>query len=123
MTQTDASGQSPQTKWSLPVAQSKLRTFAEQIDSDPLTNSVFALARELFSDLEGGSANLETMERLTGDIFQDLIEQRALRFREQHFDKSGAPGTDLANVLEKIAAQGFETFRTCLLYTSPSPRD
>ena len=114
MTQTDASGRSPQTLWSLPVAQSKLRKFAEQIDSDPLTNSVFALARELFSDLEGERADLETMETLTGDIFQDLIEQRALRFRDQHFDKTGAPVTDLSKVLEKIAAQGFEVFKTAV---------
>lgn len=98
--------------WTLMAAQAKLRKSAEQIQTDPLTNSVFSLARELFSDLQAGTTDLSQMDTLTNDVFQELVAERALRFRDQHFDKTGAPETDLTSVLENIAKEGFGVFKT-----------
>lgn len=101
----------PETHWSLSKAQSKLRASAAQIETDPLTNSVFDVAQQLFSDLETGHTNLGQLETLTQEVFLDLTEQRALRFRQQHFAADGTPVTKIIEVLEKLAKKDFETFR------------
>lgn len=111
MTQDRSLPTPPKTDWSLEHAQAKLRTSAARIQSDPLTNSVFSLAREIFSDLQNGATDLEALEALTDDIFQDLIAERALRFRTQHFNADGTPQTDLTGTLQAITAQGFEAYK------------
>ena len=55
--------------WSLEQMHSRLRDSAAQIKADPLTNSVFVLARELFFDLQSGQTDLDAIEALSQDVF------------------------------------------------------
>ncbi len=96
------------------AAHDRLRASAARIGNDPLTNSVFSLAREVFSDLQSGTTDLEALETLTDDVFQDLIAERALRFRTQHFNEDGTPQTNLTATLQDIAKQGFEAYKTAV---------
>lgn len=110
MTKTKPSTSSP-SSLSLANAQAYLRASAEQIQTNPLTNSVFSLARELFSNLQSGTSDIGALEALTQNVFQELTEQRALRFRDQHFTEGGKQRTNLQSVLQDISDKGFETYR------------
>lgn len=100
------------TPLSLAAAQDFLRAQSERIAVDPMTNSVFAFAQSLFQDLESGRTSVADLAKFAGDLHLTLIEERADRFREQHYDADPKAGWSLVRAaLETHAKQGFDAFR------------
>ena len=94
---------------SISEAKRKLRDHAARIAVDPRTNSVFAYAQDLFQALEAGALSLDDLDATARDVYVDLINARAERFRQQH-----APNDDLAARLSDLAAQGWDAFRSAV---------
>ena len=100
------------TPLTLAAAQDFLRAQSERIAVDPMTNSVFAFAQSLFQDLESGRTSVADLAKFAGDLHLTLIEERADRFREQHYDADPKAGWSLVRAaLERHTKQGFEAFR------------
>ena len=68
----------------------RLRGYAGEIDTDPLTNSVFSLAQALLQDLDTGAHSLDELTGLVDTIHFQLLCDRAERFRQQHAEVGGA---------------------------------
>ena len=100
------------------LAREFLRERATRVSDDPQVNSVFALARKYFANLEAGSTSLAHLSELVDDIYLSLAEARAQTFRNQHFPTGEDFETSVRRRLIDIAAQGWETFRDSL--ESPS---
>lgn len=100
------------TPLSLAAAQDFLRAQSERIAVDPMTNSVFAFAQSLFQDLGSGRTSVADLAKFADDLHLTLIEERADRFREQHYDADPKVGWSLVRAaLETRAKQGFDSFR------------
>lgn len=96
----------------LEPAKAFLLSEAERIETDPLTNSVFALAQTLFRAVETGSAQVKDLAALAGEVHLDMLQMRAGRFRDQHFGAdTTAAWAPVRTRLEDLAGQGWETFR------------
>ncbi|RIJ23313.1 phosphoenolpyruvate carboxylase [Henriciella barbarensis] len=80
-----------------------LRDHAESIDRDPLTNSVFSFALQLFQDLEAGRTDLSSVAETVDGLHFDLLKDRADQFRSQHTE-IGKPKDAFAGVSAKLAA-------------------
>ncbi|MEO0548481.1 MAG: phosphoenolpyruvate carboxylase [Pseudomonadota bacterium] len=101
-------------KAQIDTAKAALRRHASQIDANPLTNSVFTYAHDLFRQLERGETDIEQLGDIVQQIYSDLVEERAQRFRDQH-TASETPITDRLNAqLTALAEQGWEAFRSAL---------
>ncbi|MEQ8556938.1 MAG: phosphoenolpyruvate carboxylase [Henriciella sp.] len=89
----------------------RLRFHASEIENDPLTNSVFALALELFQDLDSEQTSLTDLTSLIDTFHFDLLCDRATRFREQHIAVgNGSPWSGVRATLEKAAEEGLDAF-------------
>ena len=71
----------PTPPLTLDAAQDFLREQARRIDTDPMTNSVFALTQTLFRDIEDGKASQADLAALANEVHLELIDERADRFR------------------------------------------
>ena len=94
----------------------RLRAHATRIESDPLTNSVFSLALEVFQGLDTGSASLDTLASLVDTLHFDLLCDRAGRFRDQHAAVgNGQPWSGVRERLQAAAGDGQAAFEaaTC----------
>ncbi|MDJ0921014.1 MAG: phosphoenolpyruvate carboxylase [Henriciella sp.] len=103
---------SPQS--AVDTAKEALRRHASQIDANPLTNSVFTYAHEVFRSLERGEIDIDYLGEVVQVIYSDLVEERANRFRQQHGGEGLSMVEDLKSQLNAIAEQGWETFKTAL---------
>lgn len=87
-----------------------LRRYADGIDRDPQTNSVFLLSKSVFSKLEAGDLSPADVKAVVDDLHLEHVNERVDRFSEQH----GTP-TDAWNLVENSlkekAKEGLETFR------------
>lgn len=99
----------------LKANRSFLRETAQQVSSDPQTNSVFALASSFFADLESGETEISNLEKLIDEVHLRLSLQRAGRFRAQHFCEGEAdPWHQVKAKLQAIAKNGWEAFRSAV---------
>ncbi|MEM5518362.1 phosphoenolpyruvate carboxylase [Henriciella sp. AS95] len=99
------------TALDLATVQETLRKYAAEIDSDPLTNSVYSLALSLFQDLDCGKQTLEDLEPLIDDIHFKLLCDRADRFRAQHTAVGEGEAWSVVRArLEAAAQDGFDAF-------------
>lgn len=80
-----------------------LRDHAEGIDRDPLTNSVFSFALQLFQDLEAGRTSLSSVAETVDVLHFDLLQARADKFRAQHTE-IGKPKDAFAGVSAQLSA-------------------
>mgnify|MGYP003642457076 FL=1 len=100
------------TPLTLSAAQDFLRAQSERIAVDPMTNSVFAMAQSLFQDVESGTTSVADLARFAGDLHLTLIEDRADRFRKQHYDADPKAGwSEVRAALEAHASKGFDAFK------------
>lgn len=89
----------------------RLRGYAGEIDTDPLTNSVFSLAQALLQDLDTGAHSLDELTGLVDTIHFQLLCDRAERFRKQHAEVGGgAPWSTVEARLEAAASEGLDAF-------------
>lgn len=96
----------------LDVFLDRLRSYAGEIGSDPLTNSVFSLALALMQDLDAGRRSLEDLTGLIDTIHFRLLCERAERFREQHTAVGGGkPWSGVEEKLRAAAEAGIDAFR------------
>ncbi len=96
----------------LKQAREALREQAARIAEDPQTNSVFAYAWSVFSELESGQRDLDRVETLIDEVHLRLAEARAAFLRAQHFDDaSDAAGTRIDTQLARLASDGWASFR------------
>lgn len=91
-------------------ARETLRDFANRIDHNPQYNSVFAYARKLFGELETGKITIDDLGALSQDVYADLIDQRAAKFRAQHMPADGSYQQKLTDRLNAIAEQGWDAY-------------
>lgn len=88
-----------------------LREHARKIAVDPLTNSVWAVASELFHRLEQGRASVAELAAAIRDIHLSLLVQRGDNFRAQHpLLGSSDPWAQARVSLESLAGQGWDAF-------------
>lgn len=90
-----------------------LKHYADSIETDPLTNSVFCFALQLFQDLEAGRADLGSVGETVDALHFDLLQERADQFRAQHA-AIGKPKDEFADVsaqLTKLAKKDPQRFR------------
>ena len=101
------------TPLTLAAVQDFLRAQSTRIAVDPMTNSVFALAQSLFQDIEAGKASVTELAKFAGDLHLTMIEERADRFREQHYEAAPKAGWSLVRAaLDALALKGLDAFRT-----------
>ncbi|MEM7459690.1 MAG: phosphoenolpyruvate carboxylase, partial [Pseudomonadota bacterium] len=93
----------------LTEAKETLRLYADRINVDPRTNSVFAYAQDLFRALEAGQIKLSDLDATAQSVFADLTLARADRFRRQHVES-----TDVTTRLNALAQKGWDAFRTAM---------
>ena len=92
-----------------------LRSEAMRIEADPQTNSVFSLAQTLFMDLADGFRELDGFREAIGSIHAGLAEQRAEKFRAQHYPDTGGDRWDNVRAwLDAAAAKGFDAYKTAI---------
>lgn len=108
-------GQTADKTKALPIDQDalldRLRADAARIETDPLTNSVFSLALNLFQDLDSGRHTLKDLTGLIDTIHFDLLCERAGRFRAQHEAVgAGDPWSQVRARLEAAAGEGRDAF-------------
>lgn len=88
-----------------------LREHARRIAVDPLTNSVWAVAGELFHKLEQGRVSVAEIAAAVRDIHLDLLVQRGENFRAQHpLLGSPDPWARARASLESLAGEGWDAF-------------
>lgn len=86
----------------------RLRDYASAIKTDPMTNSVFRLAQDVFFDLSENRISPDDLSKLVADIELDLFVERASYLRRQHrLDK---PLSSQKDALNKLADMGFAAF-------------
>ena len=84
---------------------------AQRVHTDPLTNSVFALAQSMFLDLEEGHTSLEELGELIDRTHLELARDRAARLRDRHgYLSDPDPWICIREKLEAAASAGFESF-------------
>ena len=105
----------PKPSSSLLSAKETLRAGAARIVEDPLTNSVFDLARSTFLALEDSEQELESIEALIDEVHADVADQRAQALSAQHFDcDAEAAWAHVQAQLDKFAEQGWASFQNAL---------
>lgn len=88
-----------------------LRDHAARIAEDPLTNSVWALARELFMKLERGEIAIGDLSTTVREIHASILRQRADVFRGQHaLLAADDPWGETRLALQRMAAKGWRSF-------------
>ncbi|MEL7547788.1 MAG: phosphoenolpyruvate carboxylase [Pseudomonadota bacterium] len=102
----------PKFSADLLAAHDQLRTGAARIAEDPMTNSVFGLARSTFSALEAGGKDLTSVEALIDEIHIGIADSRAAFLRDQHFgcDTEACWGA-VETHLKALANRGWAAFR------------
>jgi len=80
-----------------------LRGYADSIETDPLTNSVFSFALGLFQDLDSGRTDLGRIGETVDALHFDLLRERAEQFSRQHAD-IGDRKDPFATVRDHLAA-------------------
>ena len=99
----------------LDALRTRLRTEAARIETDPQTNSIFALARHLFLELEQNGRDLAGLDSLIDEIHLHLADQRAEALATQHhLSEDAAIWSRVEGVLGSLADQGWEAFRSAL---------
>lgn len=89
-----------------------LREHARKIAVDPLTNSVWAVARELFHRLEQGQVSVAEIAAGVRHIHLDLLMRRGDKFRAQHaLLGSPDPWAHARVSLESLAGDGWDAFQ------------
>ncbi|MEO0784959.1 MAG: phosphoenolpyruvate carboxylase [Pseudomonadota bacterium] len=97
------------------AARGDLEHRAKQIADDPQVNSVFGLARSIFSELESGKLGLATAEDLIDEVHLSLADQRSDAFRSQHKVGHESDAWDAVKArLSRLADQGWEPFRSAV---------
>ncbi|MGD2133737.1 MAG: phosphoenolpyruvate carboxylase [Maricaulaceae bacterium] len=97
----------------LDAMRATLRAHAAKIETDPFTNSVFALAHDLFSELESNALTVADLHALTAALHGEALEARGGEFRARHERLDAEdPWADVRAALQALAAQGAETFAT-----------
>ena len=89
----------------------RLKDYAQRIDIDPQTNSVFRLAQDVFFDLSSGQLNVADLQTLLEDIEGDLFEERAEFIRQQHGLPEDRVRSDLSAKLKVLTETGFANFK------------
>lgn len=94
------------------AAKAFLRNVANRIEVEPLTNSVAALAHVFFLGLENKTLGSNQLNELINEIHLAQIQERAIRFREQHTDANSIESWKrVEQTLRKQADLGFENFK------------
>lgn len=97
------------TEVSVSGLKADLKKFADGIDRDPQTNSVFLLAKSLFQDLEQEPERLNGLRGVIDELHLSNVTERLERFSAQH----GSSGDQWHKVIERLnglAASGFEAY-------------
>ena len=103
----------------LPEAQR--RYFADRLLQQVVAPLIASIADELWAHRDELHRLVQTEQALTAHPVIDLISTEVGQLVQT---KLSGLDHDLTELLtEKLRSQGKEGFRTCLLYTSPSPRD
>ena len=88
-----------------------LRDYAEAIEHDPQTNSVFRLAQDYFFALSAKSISVQDLFEPIESLTSELFDARAKHIAQQHGIASGSdPWQSCRADLEGWAAQGIEKF-------------
>ena len=105
----------PKPSSSLQMAKGVLRAGAARIVEDPLTNSVFDLARSTFLSLENGEQELDAIEALIDEVHANVADERAWALSDQHFKCDAETAwTEVQTQLEVFAERGWPTFKDAL---------
>lgn len=93
----------------------KLREAASRIDVDPQTNSVFALARSTFLDLEKGAVSLGELETVIDEIHLRFADARADFIRAQHSGgKTDVVWAGVEQSLKDATTDGLAAFKAAV---------
>lgn len=92
----------------------RLRSYAQRIDVDPQTNSVFWLAQDVFFDLSSGRASVDGLKTVLNQIEEDLFDERVDFLREQHGLPAAPAAESLKSKFSELAAQGFDAFKSAI---------
>lgn len=100
--------QAPENK---DVLFASLRQYADQIATDPKTNSVFRLAQDVFNQLSEGETAPEDLVTQARSIGRDLAGARAQRLRQQHQLDAQDAWSSLKAQIDAVAQKGLKRFR------------